>query len=203
MSSGRENDARGAGREEISVLASRWRAGEHSALREVIRRFQAPLLSYAMSLLGSLNDAEDVVQETWIRAHGGIRDLRDPSGLWAWLRRIAHNSAMDAAKRARRHEAPEDPSALEIQAAHQARVGGENGTDEGTITLGAIIAAIENLPETYREAAVYHYLQEWPHADIAVALGISEEAARQRVSRAGRLLRSALRQAREEECHDL
>jgi len=87
--------------------------------------------------------------------------------------------------------------------AHRHGDADESPEEDPPITLVAIVAAIERLPETYREAAVYHYLQEWPYPKIAAALGIGEEAARQRISRAGKLLRSALRHAREEECHDM
>ncbi|HTO94850.1 MAG TPA: RNA polymerase sigma factor [Bacteroidota bacterium] len=203
MSPAQENVTQALGPEETSGLALRWRSGDTAALGEIVRRFQGPLLAYAVSLLGRLDEAEDVVQETWIRAHRGIGELRDPSGVLSWLRRIAHNTAIDAAKRARRRGAPTDPSELEERAS-RAHVE-ENETPGGgpSLTLGSIIAAIERLPETYREAAVYHYLQEWPYPRIAAALGIGEEAARQRVSRAGRLLRSALREAPEGECHDM
>lgn len=203
MRPGRITGERARGSEESSLLAARWRAGEPSALGEMVKRFQGPLLAYAMSLLGSLHEAEDVVQETWIRADRAIADLRDPAGVWAWLRRISHNAAMDAAARTRRQGAPTDPSALEEKAALNPPDAEEHREEPSPITLVAIIGAIESLPETYREAAVYHYLQEWPYSRIAGALGIGEEAARQRVSRAGKLLRSALRKAREEECHDM
>ena len=172
------------------LLVERWRAGDPGAFREVVERFQGPLLSYAVSVLRHLQDAEDVVQETLMRAHASVHQLHEPASLWAWLKRIAHNAAVDAARKSGRHGTPTDPSALR-EIGEEA--GGEEN-DEATRgpSLEAIVREIEKLPGTYRQAAVYYFLQEWPCAKIALALGIDAANARQRICRAGKMLRTAL-----------
>lgn len=174
----------------LELLVDRWRSGDPAAFREVVGRFQGPLLSYVLSVLGHLQDAEDVVQETLMSAHASVHRLREPASLWGWLKRIAHNAAVDAARKSGRHGTPTDPSLLgEIGEEAGA---GENDEPPGGPSLEAIVREIERLPETYRQAAVYHFLQEWPCAKIAAALGIDAANARQRISRAGRMIRTAL-----------
>jgi len=177
-------------------LLERWRSGDARAIEEVVDCFHGPLLSYLVSTLHHLQDAEDVAQETFFRAHRSVGQLRDPEKVWAWLKRIAHNLAMDRLARARRAGVATDPDALQEIAERAQANGPEQADDPGdppsSLSLVLIVRAIEELPETYRQVAVYHYLQEWPYDRIARALGIEPAAARQRISRANKLLRIAL-----------
>lgn len=177
-------------------LLERWRSGDPHAFEEVVNCFHGPLLSYLISLLHHIQDAEDVAQDTFFRAHKSVHQLRDPAKLWEWLKRIAHNLAMDRAKNSRRSGFATDPS--EIQTiAEEVQVSSPDAAEApdetwSQLSLEVIVEAIEGLPEIYREVAVYHYLQEWPYGKIAQALGIEPAAARQRIRRANKLLRSVL-----------
>ena len=164
-------------------------------------RFQGPLLSYVLAILRHLQDAEDVVQETLLRAHASVGQIREAAALWGWLKRIAHNAAIDAARKSGRNGIPTDPAVLVAMADSRPENKGENPEEE--LSLDAIVRAIEGLPATYREAAVYHYLLEWPYQKIAGTLGIDPAAARQRISRAGKMLRGALCQNRDADRHDM
>ena len=202
MAAGPTHDVedRAGGPDDWTALIDRWRTGDSGAFRDVVHRFHAPLLSYVISMLRNLHEAEDAVQDTWLKAHRSAHQIRDASSVWGWLKRIAHNSALDAARESRRRGIPTDPALLSEIGGDPAE-GGDGTNDE--IPLEAIVDAIESLPETYREAAVYHYLQEWPYAKIAVVLGIAPAAARQRISRAGKMLRLALHQTGKANCHDV
>ena len=198
----RETGQESAGEAEATrALAARWRSGEPGAFRAVVDRFRGPLLAYVLSMLRDLQDAEDVVQETLMRAHASVHQLNDPGSLWGWLRRIAHNAAVDAARASGRRGTPTDPAAItamgECIPEEEPRYSGPG------LSIGEIVRAIEALPGTYREAAVYHYLEEWPYARIADTLGIDQAAARQRISRAGKMLRTMLRTERGAEHHDM
>lgn len=193
----------------LSSILARWRGGDAAAFGDVVNRYRGPLLSYVIALTGHLQDAEDIVQETLIRAHRAIHQLREAENIWFWLKRIAHNAVVDAMKRAGRRAIPTDPGVLEVMGeARQAwsvHDGGEAPAGRQWLTLEVVVRAIENLPETYRLAAVYHFLEEWPHGKIARELGIEPAAARQRISRAARLLRAALSEYenQETERHDM
>jgi len=147
-----------------------------------MQRYSAPLLSYSLRLVQQLQDGEEIVQDTFLRAFRSIHQLRDENQLWLWLKQIAHNAAMDLIKRAKRQPIAADPEEIEKLDSRR----------EEPSMLPQIIQAIESLPETYRETAIYYYLEEWPYSKIAETLAIEQAAVRQRISRVNRLLRETL-----------
>jgi RNA polymerase sigma-70 factor, ECF subfamily len=180
-----EKDGRSSAADSSAELTRRWWSGDHSAFEKIVERYRGPLLSYALSRVRHLQDSEDIVQETFLRAHRSIQQLKDENKLWLWLKQIAHNVSADLLKRALRFGPSLDPQkADEI----------ENGkVDAGRrISLQEIVEIIEGLPETYRETAIYYYLEEWPYSKIAETLNLEPAAVRQRISRINRLLRDSL-----------
>jgi len=171
-------------------LTRRWRSGDPLAFEKLVDRYTGPLLSYVLSKVHHLQDGEDVVQETLIRAHRSVRGLRDVNRCWLWLKQIAHNAAMDSLKRAQRWGIPASPQ--EIQEMQERSVK-QNAVRHANLEMQEVVEAIEALPETYRLAAIYYYLEEWPYQKIAEALGIDTAAARQRISRANKMLRESLK----------
>jgi RNA polymerase sigma-70 factor, ECF subfamily len=180
------------------LLVARFCSGDGSAFRILVDRYSGQLITYVFGILHHLQDAEDVVQETFIRANRSMHQLRDKDKLWYWLKQISHNVAMDSLKRSRRVGIPTAPDKLqELGHAHQFNSDREEDEVDDTnaasgLTLEAIVEAVEALPETYRQTAIYFYIEEWPYEKISATLGIDPAAARQRISRAGRMLRSVL-----------
>lgn len=167
-------------------LARRWRSGDNSAFEKIVERYRGPLLSYALSRVRHLQDSEDIVQETFLRAVRSIQQLKDQSKLWLWLKQIAHNVSADSLKRTLRWGPSSDPQEFDqIQ----------NGKTEVEykISLQDVVEVIEGFPETYRDTAIYYYLEEWPYSKIAETLNLEPAAVRQRISRINRMLRESLR----------
>jgi RNA polymerase sigma-70 factor (ECF subfamily) len=167
-------------------LARRWRSGDQSAFEKIVERYRGPLLSYALSRVRHLQDSEDIVQETFLRAYRSIRQLKDENRLWLWLRQIAHNASTDLLKKALRWGSSLDPRTLEELKNNKLEFG-------RGLSLQDIVEVIEGLSETYRETAIYYYLEEWPYSKIAETLNLEPAAVRQRISRINRLLRESLR----------
>jgi RNA polymerase sigma factor (sigma-70 family) len=166
-------------------LARRWSSGDDSAFEKIVERYRGPLLSYALSRMRHLQDSEDIVQETFLRACRSIQQLKDENKLWLWLKQIAHNVSADLLKRTLRWGPSHDPQNFD---------GIANGKTDVAhkISLQEIVEVIEGLPETYRETAIYYYLEEWPYSKIAETLGLEPAAVRQRISRINRMLRESL-----------
>lgn len=175
-------------------LTRRWRSGDPVAFEKIVNRYNGPLLSYVFSKIRHLEDAEDIVQETLIRAHRSVHQLRDENQLWLWLKQIAHNATMDALKRVKRWGIATSPDKIEELEENRQRQ--EGFSQQSDLTIHNIVDAIEALPDTYRLTAVYYYLEEWPYAKIAEALQIDAAAVRQRISRAGKLLRDSLNKSK-------
>src|SRR5215211_6338773 len=156
------------------------RAGNEAAFEAVVARYRGPLLRYAGRLLPG-ERAEDVVQQTFVRAYdamlAGDAELR----LRPWLYRIAHNTALNALRDRglRFEELSESLDGVERpEQAFERRSG-----------LAETIAAVQGLPERQREAIVLRELEGRSYEEIAGEMGVTAGAVRQLLNRA----RSALR----------
>ncbi|HEX8804827.1 MAG TPA: RNA polymerase sigma factor [Acidimicrobiales bacterium] len=147
--------------------------------------FQALLDEHAPDLQRFLvasigpHDGADAFQDTVISALRAYPRLRSDENLRGWLFTIAHRKVIDRARRVARHAVP---VADTPEVAHVDRDG--SGDDE-------LWASVRALPPKQRSAVLQRYLLDRPYGEIAVALGCSEDAARQNV-------RAGLRRLREE-----
>jgi RNA polymerase sigma-70 factor (ECF subfamily) len=131
------------------------------------------LLVHARRVAGP-EHAEDVLQDALLRALRAYPRLRHADHLRAWLYRVTTTAAIDA-HRGRRRESPvAEPPAVAVEDAYE---------------TGAFEALIAPLPETARAAMRLRFVDDLEYERIAGRLGISPDAARQRVSTAIRTLR--------------
>jgi RNA polymerase sigma factor (sigma-70 family) len=138
------------------------------------------LLAVCRAVVGP-DEAEDVVQETYLRAKERLDQLRDPGLFEAWLARIALNEARSLARR-RRH-APLHLGEPEL-------AGAMNAARDA-----ALLELVDGLPTRERMCVVLHYGHGYPLGDVARLLGVSTINARTILFRARRHLRRALTEA--------
>jgi RNA polymerase sigma-70 factor (ECF subfamily) len=166
-------------------------ARDETLLTTVYRAHSAAIHSYAFRLLGNQEDADDVTQEVFIRAHERIEQLREPERLRPWLYRIATNLCMDSLrKRSRVRRILGVPIHLD---------GGDNEDDAGPRDVAQpgsaaafdgiaerdhISRALRRMPPKYSTCLVLHSAQGLSYREIAVALGITPGAAAVRLARA-------------------
>jgi RNA polymerase sigma-70 factor (ECF subfamily) len=155
-----------------------------AAYRELVRRHQKKLYHYATRMTGDAGEAEDIVQETFLRLWQRAGDYAPRARVTTWLHRIAHNLAIDRL-RARGKWQPLDEEPAPISAP-QARVIDERQRAQ---TLEAALGA---LPERQRAALVLVHLHELSGKEASDVMQISEEALESLLARARRALRSAL-----------
>jgi RNA polymerase sigma-70 factor (ECF subfamily) len=156
---------------------------DNAAVEDMWRTFSQPLRRFLRARAGSAADADDLLQEVFVRIQKRLPGLRDPARLQGWVYRIARNVVIDH-HRARRdirpldgetEPEPEDPS-------------GRDAVDL-TPSLRKFIAA---LPLDYREPLVRHEFQGESLQEIANALGLTLTAVKSRVRRARLQLREML-----------
>jgi RNA polymerase sigma-70 factor (ECF subfamily) len=155
--------------------------GDERAFRELYRRHTPKLYLLVLRLLGySEMDAEDVVQETWVRAMKELAGFRWESALGTWLSAIGCNVARDQLRKLKRREEREQSPALASWIATQPpeRVDLEQ--------------AIRRLPEGYRTVLVMHDLEGFTHEEIGTALGIAPGTSKSQLFGARRSLRAML-----------
>ena len=164
-----------------SRLAQRAAHGDAAAMNQIIGRHDARLRRMCRAILRDSHDADDAVQETWLRV---IRALKGFAGddLGAWVSVIARNEAYRIAGRRGRNPIPveELPAVADPGADPASWVCAHELAD-------AMVAAVATLPATYRDAAARDLAGQSP-AEIAEILHLSPVATRVRTHRARKML---------------
>lgn len=180
-----EDDAGRKGAADMPRMAA-IAAGDERAFASVVEESSARLLRFARSMLGSLEEAEDAVQETFLRLHERAAEWRPEARIGTWLHRVCYNNCIDRLRR-RRPEA--DPAVL-------AAIEDERPLAEASMVAAeaaaGVRAAIENLPERQRSALLLFHFQDLTQREAADIMAVSEDAFESLLSRARRQLRRAL-----------
>jgi RNA polymerase sigma factor (sigma-70 family) len=163
--------------------------GSREAFGSVVERYQSLICGITYSATGDVGKSEELAQETFIRAWKGLRQLKDVERFRAWLCTIARNVVRTSIKR-RRQDAIDTAKPLEAAEKIQSA---EAGPAERAISKeqqDVVWGALERIPETYREPIVLFYRQKQSISQLATELGLSEDVARQRLSRGRKLLKA-------------
>jgi len=142
------------------------------------------LFAYAAHLLGDADLAQDVVQQTFVQAHGARQRIPTLNNPRAWLFRIATNVALQTMRRRRRF------AWLPWRVAGELGCGGPD-TSEAVAERDAVERALARLPATYRAPLLLFCHYGFGIGEMAEAMGISRAAARTRLYRARRLFAAA------------
>ena len=178
------------GTEADNVAAAR--RGDETAIRALIKANNQRLFRVARAVLRDDAEAEDVVQETYVKAFTRLASFRGDSAFSTWLTRIALNEALGRRRRKRPTvdiDMIEETSSAEIIAFPGASPEAEAGRSEMRTMLAA---AIDTLPEPFRLVFVLREIEELDVAETAGFLGIKPETVKTRLFRARRLIRAAL-----------
>jgi RNA polymerase sigma-70 factor (ECF subfamily) len=177
-----------AGQSSDDALVLRVCGGDDDAFEELMSRYKRSVLNFAYRMLGDAGEAEDVTQETFVRAYRRIRRYRPSAKFSTWLFALARNAAIDRLRYRRRH--PTDPLP-QIVAADT--VGGPSAEAEAHEIGELVAAAIALLPEDQRTAVVLAEYHGLSCAEIAGIMGCSEKSVESRLYRARSTLREKLR----------
>lgn len=168
-----------------AVLVQRSLADGPSAFSEIVVRYQALVCSLTYSATGSLSRSEDLAQEVFVTAWKELRQLREPEKLRPWLCGIARRLTANT----RRREGREPVCAAEELAdEHHATA---PGPVEETISReeeAILWRSLERIPENYREPLILFYREGQSVERVAAALELTEDTAKQRLSRGRKLL---------------
>lgn len=188
--------AEAAGDEELVRLA---RDRDENAVRVLTRRYNRRLFRIARSILRNDAEAEDVVQEAYVRAFTGIEQFRGESGFGTWLTRIAMNEALGRLRtRQRRPTVDWDSQGENFSQAEILRfpISARSNDPERTMAQGEIRLmlerAIDALPDTFRAVFVARIVEGMTVEETADLFDLREETVKTRLHRARLLLREAL-----------
>jgi RNA polymerase sigma-70 factor (ECF subfamily) len=169
-----------------SELVLQSQRADPAAFEELIRQHQRMVHALTYRMTGSLADAEDLAQETFIRAYEQIGSFRGTAKFSTWLYRIAVNTCLNwRQSETRRHE-------IYAQAAEEFSAQREGGETSPWDEAGEVQAALLKLPAKQRAAIVLTIYDGLNHAEAAQVLGCSETTVSWRVFAAKRKLKRLL-----------
>jgi RNA polymerase sigma-70 factor (ECF subfamily) len=161
--------------------------GDREAFETVIRSVSRNLFAIAYGILQNREEAEDVVQDTFVKAWKSRWRVRDSAKLPAWLATIARHRARDLARKRRPEPLPENFESSEMvefeSAGHIADLDGE------------VRSALAQLPELHRVALTLRYFEDLDYGTIEQTLGLTNGALRGILGRALGLMRKRLKPA--------
>jgi RNA polymerase sigma-70 factor (ECF subfamily) len=159
--------------------------GDRDAFEMVIRSTSRNLFAIAYGILQSREEAEDVVQDTFVKAWKSRWRMRDSEKLPAWLSTIARHRARDLARKRKPESLPEDFESVEFE-----------GVAPGKADLdGEVRSALAQLPELHRAAVTLRYFEDLDHGTIEQTLGLTNGALRGILGRALGTMRKRLKPA--------
>ncbi len=141
---------------------------------------------YALSLMHDPAEADDVAQETFVRAYQRLDSLRDPGALMAWLYRIATHICLDRIRQRANHPAAESESDLDEIDEADPDVPSLQKVIERNDMSACVQRYLKGLPDSYRAVILLHDLDGLTGPEIAEALSVSLATVKTRLHRAHR-----------------
>jgi RNA polymerase sigma factor (sigma-70 family) len=172
-----------------------FRAGHDDAFRVIHDRYRQRLFAYTRQMLPRRQDAEDALQDIFVRAYAGLRANHRELALRAWLYRVAHNRCIDELRR----PAPPPPEVMQLLRAPEHDPIAEADQRE---SLRRLIADVRRLPDQQRSALLMRELGGMSYADMSAALGVTVPAVKSLLVRARLALGQAL-EARDTACSEI
>ncbi len=175
---------------EEAELIDRCLRGDEGALGEVIGLYQDRLYGFALRLLGNTSDAEDAVQDAFVRAFRALPSYDKPRPFKTWLFTILHNRCMDLL-RARRPDI-----SIDEEAGAAAADAASSAPDHGPLAFETALVekALSGLPPIYAEILLLQYKEDLDGGELAAVLGVPEGTVKARLSRARAMMREKLMQ---------
>jgi RNA polymerase sigma-70 factor (ECF subfamily) len=181
------------------AVAAETRTGDRNAFRLLVDRHSRAVFRLAYRMTGNESDAEDVVQETFLRAYKQIKQFDGRSSFSTWLYRICSNCALDLIRARKTREKQREPLGDEKTTSWIDRIAAREPDPERLTQSGQINQllepALEQLSEMERVAFTLRHFEGCNVEEIARTLGVQQNAAKHSVFRAVQKLRRALEPA--------
>ena len=170
--------------------------GERDAYRVLMDRHFASIFRLTLRITGNEPDAEEAAQDAFLRAYNKLPEFRQTAGFGTWVYRIAMNCSLNLVERRSREASFHAVSLLNEQGSEVFAATAHQGPEQQLLEREAVYTrerALEQLTPMERTAFVLRHMEGRPVAEIAAALGVAENSAKQAIFRAVSKLRTVLR----------
>lgn len=181
-----------------AAFVSRARTGDADAFRVLVERHSGSLFGLAYRMTGNESDAEDVVQESFLRAYRQLRAFDERASFGSWVYRITVNCSLDLMRARRRRSEQLQAADQEMEDPIAALPSPDPAPDRLALSgeiRERLVSAMSRLSDTERSAFVLRHFEGMCLEDVSRALGCRPGAAKHSVFRAVRKLRRALEPA--------
>jgi RNA polymerase sigma-70 factor (ECF subfamily) len=175
-------------------LVRRSRAGDQQAFRDLFDRYHRQVLAVAVGMTGNGDDAMDLVQETFVRAHRNLSSFLGESSFYTWLYRIAVNVGIDFRRRQSRRS-----EVLQSEPIDENATPAERTVEPSAVVarreMGAhILRAIDELTPEHKAAIILREIEGLSYEDISKVMRCSKGTVMSRLHYARRKLQAKLRE---------
>ena len=187
--------------EDDFALADRVLKGERRAFEALVRRHERRVFRVTLAVLGNFEDAEEAMQEAFVKAYRNLGQFRREARFTTWLTRIAINEALQKRESRKDYVSLDESREIERQFAPRRTESWRADPEKlyGKQELRQIVeTAIQGLPAIYREAFVLRDVEEMSAEEAAEAIGITVGALKSRLLRARLMMRETLAASLEE-----
>lgn len=169
-----------------SGLICRAQAGDHRAFAALVRSYQERVFRFILRLVGARDEAMDLTQDTFMKAHQALPGWRPEAQFRTWLFSIAHNAALDLLRRRQRVQFVSfaDLGAGEAEHHLPDRAAQPDQLLADRQRIGLLERTLHALPAEQREILLLRELEDMSYAEIAATLGIAEGTVKSRLARA-------------------
>lgn len=171
------------------ILVARAKTGDLEALEALYRAFETPVYNLALRMLRQPEEAEDVLQETFLEVVKSIKQYRGEGYLWGWVRQIAVSKALMRIRKGQLRDTDE---------LHEERVPGGTGLGVGGLPARIDLErAFERLTPTSRSVVWLHDVEGYTHEEIAERMERTVSFSKSQLARAHARLRRLLEEGGE------
>lgn len=173
-----------------SELIERSKSGDVTAFEQLVRIHQGTAIRVAYLVVRDHAEAEDVTQDAFVKAHNALSRFRAEAPFRPWLLQIVRNEALNRIRSSKRRRQ------LALREGNDPVSGGAAPSPETAVIDGAdrarVLAAIDDLPDRYRDVISHRFLLELSEEETALTLGIPRGTVKSRTARGLDRLRSNL-----------
>lgn len=179
---------------ELSRLVEEARQGNIASFQALYEHYVKRIYNFLLRLLGSVDEAEDLTQQTFVVAFQQVGTLRDAAQIESWIYRIARNEAYQRFRRKNPESIDDRKSAAAVLRLHEDRLHTQPEKNLLNVELAGVIqSALDSLPDKLREVFVLAVIQEMSYQEITEVVGRSLDSVKTDIYRARLQVKEELR----------